>query len=88
MNLIKSHNTIEGDFKRSTWIGAVLLAVFSILAQYRLPVMSYGLILATIYGIIMLFQKGIIVFNKELIEDIKREINHDNIYQFILIDKK
>ena len=38
-----------------------------------------------IYSPIM--NTGLIVFNKELIEDIKREINHDNIYQFILIDK-
>ena len=38
-----------------------------------------------IYSPIM--NTGLIIFNKELIEDIKTKIKHDNIYQFILIDK-
>ena len=67
MYCIKSHNTIEDNFKRTTWIGATLLAVFSILAQYKLPIMSYGLILLTIYGMGVLIQKGRIVFNKGIL---------------------
>ena len=38
-----------------------------------------------IYSPIM--NTGLIVFNKELIEDIKSKIHHDNINQFILIEK-
>ena len=67
MYCIKSHNTIEDNFKRTTWRGATLLAVFSILAQYKLPIMSYGLILLTIYGMGVLIQKGRIVFNKGIL---------------------
>lgn len=67
MNLIKNQNKFYSETKKPTWIGAILLAVFSIFAQYSLPIMSYGLIFATIYGVICFLFKGRIVLNKGIL---------------------
>lgn len=50
-----------------TWIGAVLLATFSVLAQYSLPIMSYGLVFAVIYGTFCFLFKKKIIFNRSIL---------------------
>lgn len=52
---------------KPTWIGAVLLSTFSVLAQYSLPIMSYGIVLAIIYGGCSLLFKKAIVFNRSIL---------------------
>lgn len=63
MELSSSQKDIDNRDYRPTWIGAVLLAVFSVLAQYSLPVMSYGLVFASLYSVICVLIKGRLSFN-------------------------
>lgn len=54
--------------EKKTIVGGILLSVFSVLAQYSLPVMSYGLILALIYGAFVFFvEREALVFNKSVL---------------------
>lgn len=52
---------------RPAWVGAFILATFCILAQYSLPLMSYGLILAVLYGISIVIIKKRIILNKGIL---------------------
>ena len=52
---------------KSTWIGAFLLSIFYVLAQYNLPIMSYGLVAAMAYGGFSFLYKKKIVFNKSIL---------------------
>ena len=65
LNSSQIRENIEKD--KPTWIGAVLLATFSVLAQYNFSIMSYGLILAVIYGGACLVFKRVLVFNKSIL---------------------
>lgn len=54
--------------KRNTWIGAIALALFPILAQYSLPIMSYGYIVLLAYFVIKFFDgQGCFFFNKSML---------------------
>lgn len=55
-----SREEIHQPSTRKSLAGGILLAAFSILAQYDLPLMSYGLVLALLYSaFFMLFQRTI-----------------------------
>lgn len=54
--------------EKKTIVGGILLALFSMLAQYSLPFMSYGLTLAFVYGVFVWFyKKGLFVVNKSIL---------------------
>ena len=59
----RTRNVVE----RPTWVGAFILATFSILAQYNLPLMSYGLILAVLYGVSIVVIRKRIILNKGIL---------------------
>ena len=52
--------------KKKNYIGAISLAVFSILAQYELPLMSYGVVFILLYGIVSIFTNRPIYINKSI----------------------
>ena len=62
-----NNSNIESEKRCATWIGATVLAMFSILAQYKLPIMSYGLVLASLYGVLFVFFKGKLCFNRSIL---------------------
>lgn len=57
----------RNDIKRSTWIGAFILSTFSVLAQYSLPLMSYGLLLAVLYGAVVVIIQKRMILNKSIV---------------------
>ena len=60
----KSEKDIE---ERKTLIGSIILALFYLLAQYLLPIMSYGFILLLIYGVGVLFINRVFYINKPIL---------------------
>ena len=46
----------------NTVVGSILIAAFSILAQYELPIMSYGLVFLIIYGCYAVVIKGVHIY--------------------------
>lgn len=67
MENVRIQNKYEIKPTRKTWIGAILLSSFCVLAQYSLPIMSYGLVIATIYGLGSLFFRGVAKLNKSML---------------------
>lgn len=47
--------------------GAIILSLFCLLAQYKLPIMSYGLVLMGVFSCVMIIKKRQIIFNKYLL---------------------
>ena len=67
MNSHEANRTYSCEALKPSWVGASLLAGFNILAQYSLPIMSYGLVLASLYGGACLLVKGKLVINKSML---------------------
>ncbi len=72
---IKFHNF----FSNNTIIGALILSLFCILSQYSLPLLSYGIILSLIYGVISFFKYRRLSINKYLLIFILVSIIHQAI---------
>ncbi len=54
-------------FEKRTMVGGVILALFYLLAQYLLPIMSYGFILLLLYGVGVLFINRVFYINKPIL---------------------
>lgn len=52
---------------RKTLAGGMVLALFSVLAQYDLPLMSYGLVLALLYSVFFILFRRTICINKSML---------------------
>ncbi len=53
--------------EKRTLIGGIVLALFYLLAQYLLPIMSYGFILIILYGVGVLFKNRVFCINKSIL---------------------
>lgn len=67
MKSILGKRIIDNKRSKPTWIGAVVLSMFSLLAQYSLPIMSYGLVIIIFYGVGCTLFKKVLVFNKGIL---------------------
>ena len=65
------------------YIGAFILAVFSILSQYSLKIISIGMVLLLIYSLYIIFQKGKIIFNRGMLYFVLFSLLHQLLVYFV-----